>query len=322
MTLQVFVQLRQNAASEPRRIVFARPEIPGILPAVEIVHREKIAIPVLLAPSVRLRELAGEQHVSVSGVEIVEPSEAVVGRYLRAAVDRWRRAGVGEVEARKRLTGSDELALAIVRAREADGVITGLRPGSAGVFPAASLTGLADGCSIASELFMVARGDGKTVVIANPATVVAPSQAQLAELALRSARSSRRLFGFDPHVAFLSDAAGSLGSRKRFQSAEDRQQEKVRGAIETVRARDNTVRVESHMSNGIESLGSGPNVLVSCGPQAGNPSYRLRQEYGAGRVVGPISEGLDVPVNVMSRGSTVEDIVDLTAVTSLLAGCG
>ena len=130
--------------------MFARPEIPGILPAVEIVHREKIAIPVLLAPSVRLRELAGEQHVSVSGVEIVEPSEAVVGRYLRAAVDRWRRAGVGEVEARKRLTGSDELALAIVRAREADGVITGLRPGSAGVFPAASLTGLADGCSIAS----------------------------------------------------------------------------------------------------------------------------------------------------------------------------
>lgn len=302
--------------------MFARPEVPGALTAVEIVHREKIAIPVLLGSSARLLELAREQRVPLSGVEMVAPSETGADRYLQAALGRWRSAGVGEVEARKRLSDHDELAVAIVHAGDAEGVVTGPKPGNAVAFPAASLAGLADGCSIASELFVVARGDGKTVVVANPSTVAEPSSVQLAEIALQSAHSSRCLLSFDPHIVFLSGAAGSLVSPNRFRSAEDRQQRQVRDAAETVQVRDKTVRVEAYPINGFESSGSAPNVLVYCGPQAGNLSYRLQQECRAVRVIGPIAQGLGVPVNVMSGGSTVEDIVDMTAVTSLLAGCG
>ena len=146
------------------------------------------------------------------------------------------------------------------------------------------------------------------------------SATELAELALGAARNTQYLLELDPHVALLSlTALASLEPRRRHQSASDALDQKIWDAAQTVRARDETVQMESQPKTHLK-CGSGlPNILVFSELQAGNFRYRLEQEFEGGRVVGPIVQGAGLPVNQIPAGASVDDIIDTAALTALIA---
>lgn len=323
MTVEILDEVRRRVAARPRRVVFARPEAAGLLAGVDAVRRAGIARPVLLGRSQRLGELAWEAGISLSGVDVIEPTAGTVDRYAHGAPARWRAMGVGDSETRERLSNPDELALAIVRAGDADAVLSSPVSGVSRAPSVVARVGPDPGCPIPADAFVAAAlTGGRPVLVVNPVARSEPSAKELAEIALGGVAVVRLLTGVSaPHMAFLSWAAvSSLGPRDRYRSVADRLRERVRDAARTIRVRDETVRVdtEPHLKLAV----GGPDLLVFSGAEAGDLSHRIQKTLRAVRVLGPIRLGTEFPANLVPAGAPVDDVVDMTAVTVLLVEGG
>jgi len=322
MAVRVLDQIRTRAAQLPQRVVFTRPEAKGVLEAVDAIRRSKTAVPILVGDADSVSNTARGRGLTLSGIPVEEPVTARIDRYVDQYLSRWRAQGIKETEARARLLDPDEFAVAMVRARDGDAVISGpASPGGHGVPSVVAAAGAASNCSLLSNNFLVIFSDERhAITVSDPLSGVEPSSAQMAEIAMASARNTRLLLGSDPRVAMLTwTVLASLEPRNRFRSAADTRREKVFEAASTIRVRDESVVMDSRLRTSLESNADGPNTFVFVEPQSGDLRYRLEQEFPGARVVGPIVQGVDLPVNQLSAGASVEDIVDIVAVSSLLA---
>jgi phosphotransacetylase len=322
MDFEIVERIRTHAAQLGQRVVFTRTQTPGILEAADAMRRSKVAVPILLGNAESIGAIAGRRGLAFSRSTVQEQDAKHVDRYVDLYPARWRAQGIGEIEARLRLLDPDEFGVAMVRAGDADAVIAGPRSsGGTGVPPVVLAAGRAGDCSLLSNSFFVTFSDGpNAITVSDPLTEIEPSPVQLAEIALASARNTRILFGCDPHVAMLQlTAFASLRPRNRLRSVRDSRRETVREAVETIRVRDETIVVDAELQTALESDPGRPNTLVFAEPQSGNLRYRLEQEFEGARVVGPIIQGVDVPVNQLSADASVDDIIDIVAATSVLA---
>ena len=322
MTVRVLDQIRTRAAQLPQRVVFTRPEAAGVLEAVDAIRRNKTAVPILVGHRDSISDTARGRGLELSGIAVEEPVAARVERYVELCLSRWRAQGIGETEARARLLDPDEFAVAMVRARDADAVVSGpASSGGSGVPSVVEAAGAATDCSLLSNSYLVIFSDDRqAITVSDPLTRVEPSSAQLAETALASARNTRLLLGTDPYVAMLAwTVLASLQPRNRFRSAGDTRRAKVFEAAQTVRVRDESVVMDSRLRTSLDSNAAGPNTFVFAEPQSGDVRYKLEQGFPGARVVGPIVQGVDLPVNQLSAAASMDDIVDIVAVSSLLA---
>jgi len=211
---------------------------------------------------------------------------------------------------------------------ELEGVVAGASTSTATVIRAGlRILGVAPGFETVSSAFYMIVGEGeaeRVLSFTDPGVVPEPTAAQLSESAEAAARARTMIVGDEPRVAFLSYSTKG--------SASGPSVDRVRAGLEAFRARCPDVLVDGelqadaalidsvaeHKAPGSQVAGSA-NVLVFPDLDSGNISYKLVQRLTGGRALGPILQGLAAPLNDLSRGASVADIVDVACITAIMS---
>jgi len=317
-----------KAKEQPARIVFPEGNDPGIITAAEKSVKLGIAVPVLLGDTDKIEQTAFERHLNVDGIEIIssfppDTIEKYTELYIRK---RKIKKEIAERLVKKPLF----FAGMMVKDGNADATIAGISTGTPTVIQAASLTiGYAEGISTPSSFFIMIipnfqEKDNKTLVFTDCAVNIAPDSGQLAEIAVAAGINARALLNIEPKIAFLSFSTKGADRHPDI--------EKVRKAVIIAKEMNSGFEIDGELQADAavipriaekkvkqSTVAGHANVLVFPDLNAGNICYKLVQYCAGARAIGPILQGFAKPVNDLSRGATVDDIVEITAVTSVQA---
>jgi malate dehydrogenase (oxaloacetate-decarboxylating)(NADP+) len=310
-----------RAKSNPKRVVFPEGDHPLILQAVAQMVDEGICIPILLGDPDRIKSVAMERGIDVSGMEILDPG-AVSWRQEAedAFFDIRKRRGVTHSEAKRLIRRRIYFGAMMCRLGKADGLIAGLTmyyPET--IRPCLEVIGTRKGVKRVCGVYTMVLKN-RVLFFSDTTMNIEPNSEELAEIALLTADLAKDTFNMDPRVAMLSFSD--------FGSVDHPLVRKVQKAVQIVKAQRPDLKCDGEMQAdtalGADILAEdypwvdmpgGPNVLIFPDLTSGNIGYKLVHRLAGAEVIGPITCGMAAPVHVLQRHSDLNDIVHLTALT-------
>lgn len=327
--MDVLQQIMERAKSNLQRIVLPEGDEPRTLEAANIVLKEKLAKLILVGDPAVINKMATEKgYTHISEATIVNPeTDPKMPVYVNLLYELRKNKGMTPEEAEKLARNPLYLGCLMIKNGDADGELAGARNTTGNTLrPAFQIIKTKPGISIVSGallMFTPAKhlGENGLLVFADCAVNPCPTAPELAQIAVCTAETARTVAGIEPRIAMLSFS--TKGSAKH--ELVDKVAEATRLAHEMAPELmlDGELQADASLIPSVgESKAPGSkvaghaNVLVFPDLQAGNIGYKLVERFSGAQAIGPILQGIAAPVNDLSRGCCVDDIVKMIAVTA------
>ncbi|MBP3749235.1 MAG: phosphate acetyltransferase [Ruminobacter sp.] len=316
-------KLTERARAERKRIVLPEGNEPRTVKAAAICAARGIATPVLLGNPEEIQRVAAQQGVVLGeGVEIIDPV-ASRENYVERLVELRKSKGLTPEAAREQLEDNVVLGTMMIERNEVDGLVSGAVHTTANTIrPPLQIIKTAPGSSLVSSVFFMLLPD-QVLVYGDCAINPDPTAEQLAEIAIQSSDTAKA-FGIEPRVAMLSYSTGTSGKGEDV--------EKVRTATEIAKTKrpdlvidgplqyDAAIMADVAASKAPNSPVAGKaTVFIFPDLNTGNIAYKAVQRSAKLVSIGPMLQGMKKPVNDLSRGALVDDIVYTIAITAIQA---
>lgn len=316
----LFTGIKESLNGHDKTIVLPEGKDVRVLQAASQLHREALVKSILIGNENEVKQAAAEAEINIDGIEIIDPANV---SYFEELVEKFveRRNGKATLEqAREQLKDVNYFGTMLVYVGRADGLVSGAVHSTADtVRPALQIIKTKPGISRTSGAFIMMKGEER-LVFADCAITIAPTSQQLAEIAVESAKTATS-FGIEPRVAMLSFSTKG--------SAMTTETEKVAKAVEIAQSiapeltLDGEFQFDAAYVPSIAAqkapgsvIQGDANVFVFPSLEAGNIGYKLTERLGGYEAIGPILQGLNAPVNDLSRGCSADDVYKLALITA------
>lgn len=317
-------ELIERAKVNRQHIVLPEGTDERILRAAEILRRRRVADLTLLGDPAEIRELAATLGVHLDGAQIVDP---LTSEWRSGFADEYlqlrKHKGVTEDRAYDAMGDVSYFGSMMVYQGKADGMVSGAAHTTAHTIrPALEFIRAREGVSVVSSVFLMCLRD-RVLVYGDCAVNPNPNAAQLADIAISSAETAAT-FGIEPRIAMLSYSTGASGLGEDVAN--------VREATEIVRSRrpdlmiDGPIQYDAAVDASVarkklpnSEVAGRATVFIFPDLNTGNNTYKAVQRSAGAVAIGPVLQGLNKPVNDLSRGCTVPDVVNTVAVTAIQA---
>ncbi|MHC2849583.1 phosphate acetyltransferase [Corynebacterium mucifaciens] len=318
-------QLIEQAKANRKHVVLPEGEDDRILQAVDQLLKQGVAELTILGDVDDMNRRARDLGLDLSGAHLINHLESELADEFAADFAELRKKkGVTLEEARETMKDVSYFGTMMVHKGLADGMVSGAAHTTAHTIkPSFQIIKTAPGTSVVSSIFLMVMQD-RLWAFGDCAVNPNPTAEQLGEIATVSARTAQQ-FGIDPKVAILSYSTGTSGSGPDVDRAV--------AAVEAARQADPELVVDGPLQfdaacdPGVgkkkapdSAVAGRANVFIFPDLEAGNAGYKIAQRTGGALAVGPVLQGLNKPVNDLSRGATVPDIVNTVAITAIQAG--
>lgn len=327
--MKLFERLTKKAQENPQRLVLPESLEPRTLQAAERVITNKIADVTFIGNRKRIEDKAFELGLPhIHEANVVDPEDVeVIEPYAELLAELRKKKGMTLEQARVQAANPLYLGCLMIKNGDADAMVAGaLSPTSHVLRAAFQVLKTKPGVSVVSGAFImllpehVKFGEDHMLIFADCAVVPDPTAEELAQIAIETAKTTRDIAGLDPVVAMCSFSTKGSASHERV--------DKVINATKLAQALDPNLKVDGELQadaaivpavGNMKAPGSPvaghANTLIFPSLETGNIAYKLVQRLAGAGAVGPILQGLAAPVNDLSRGATVDDIVNTIIVT-------
>jgi phosphate acetyltransferase len=324
--LEIIEKFRQLAKTKQRTIVFPEGEEERVIKAAIFLAKNKLVKPILLGNHNKIKSLAASIDFEDTTIKIVDPSNS---ENQKAWANNFyeMRKHKGMTPEQAEVTIRDPLYFGAFMLKEglADGAVAGSINTTGDVLRAAiQIVGLAQNVSVVSSSFIMALKEGKILTFADCAVIPDPDEEQLASIAISSANTHKKLVETEPLVAMLSFSTKG--------SAKHPFVDKVVNAKGIVQSKEPKLKIDGELQFDaayIEQIGKRKapdsdvagkaNVFIFPDLNSGNIGYKLTERIGGAQAIGPVIQGLAKPFNDLSRGCSVEDIINVACICAILA---
>ena len=316
--------LIERARSDRRRIVLPEGGDDRILRAAATLLAREVADLTILGDEASVRARAVELGVDIAAAQVLSPTDPELVERFAAEYARLRaHKGITLAQAADTVTDVSYFGTMMVHLGLADGMVSGAAHTTAHTIrPSFEIIKTKPGVNVVSSVFLMALAD-RVLVYGDCAVIPDPTSEQLADIAISSATTARQ-FGIDPRVAMLSYSTGESGTGADV--------DKVRAATALVRERAPELPVEGPIQYDAaadaavakaklpgSAVAGRATVFVFPDLNTGNNTYKAVQRSAGAVAIGPVLQGLNKPINDLSRGALVDDIVNTVAITAIQA---
>ena len=327
--MELLDRIKLNARKHNKRIVLPEGYEERTIKAADIAIQEELAQIILIGDPAEINEHALKLGLkNILKATIINPkSHEKKNHYIDMMVELRKSKGLTREEASKLIEDPLYLGVLMIKNGDADGEVSGADHSTGDVLrPAFHYVKTAPGISVVSGAFIMILpdknfGESGVIIFADGAVHPNPNEKELAEIAIATAHTAKAIAGFEPRIAMLSFSTKG--------SAKNEMVDKVVNATKIAREMAPELQIDGELQADaalIESIGRSKapgspiagkaNILIFPDLNSGNIAYKLVQRLAHAEAIGPVLQGMAAPINDLSRGCSVSDIVSMIAITS------